>query len=100
MTLFQDHHLTHWLAPLIWWAPCWIGGPADSPGAGAAQAAREVKQQTQSAGSQVGQGAGGAMRAPNIGGDSSAGNLSNTQGITDAAEKRKEEVNADSKGQQ
>jgi defect-in-organelle-trafficking protein DotA len=51
----------------------WIGGPADSPGAGAAQAAREVKQQTQSAGSQAGQGAGQSMRAPSIPVDSSAG---------------------------
>jgi hypothetical protein len=76
----------------------WIGGPADSPGAGAAQAAREVKQQTQSAGSQAGQGAGGAMRAPNIGGDSSAGSLSNTEGISKSAENKYNQKNAPSTG--
>ena len=53
----------------------WIGGPADAPGAGAAQAAREIKQQTQSSGQQAGQGAGQAMKAPNIQVDSGAGQV-------------------------
>ena len=60
----------------------WIGGPADAPGAGAAQAAREVKQQTQSAGQQAGQGAGQAMKAPSINVDSSAGQI-DSKGLAD-----------------
>ena len=67
----------------------WIGGPADAPGAGAAQAAREVKSQTQSAGQQAGQGAGQAMSAPNIQSDSSSGSFDGKGIGEDRAEQNK-----------
>ena len=78
----------------------WIGGPADSPGAGAAQAAREVKQQTQSAGSQAGQGAGSAMRAPNLpSADSNTGAISDPQKKGQDAKSASDRRNDPSTGQ-